>query len=77
MSSLSVRKIDEETLARLRVRAARRGVSMEEEVRQILRRAARAPERLGGLATQIFGPSGGVELEMRRAGPHEPISLEG
>jgi len=47
---MSVRKLDEETLNRLRDRAARHGVSMEEEVRQILKRAVAAPERLGDLA---------------------------
>jgi len=36
LASLSVRKLDEATLARLRIRAAHHGVSMEEEVRRIL-----------------------------------------
>ena len=76
MANLSVRKIDDETIARLRVRAARRGISMEEEVRQILRRAARAPDRLGDLATQIFGPGNGVELDLRKEQPHEPTALD-
>ncbi len=76
MPNLSVRKIDEDTLARLRVRAARRGVSMEEEVRQILRRAAHAPDRLGDFATGLFGAANGIELELRREQPHEPPHLE-
>lgn len=50
LANMSVRKLDEETLNRLRDRAARHGVSMEEEVRQILKRAVAAPERLGDLA---------------------------
>lgn len=36
MASLTVRKIDEKVKAKLRVRAALRGHSMEEEVRDIL-----------------------------------------
>jgi plasmid stability protein len=39
MAQLIVRKIEDEVLARLRERAARRGVSMEEEHRRILREA--------------------------------------
>lgn len=58
MASLSVRKLDEDTLSRLRVRvrvrAAKHGVSMEEEARQILKRAVPAPERLGDLAVRLF-----------------------
>ena len=50
MASLSVRKLDEETLARLRARAASHGISMEEEARRILKEAVTAPERLGDLA---------------------------
>ncbi len=47
MPSISVRKIDEDTLKRLRNRATRHGVSMEEEVRQILQRAVTTPEQIG------------------------------
>lgn len=39
LASLSIRKLDDETYDRLRGRAARHGVSMEEEIRQILKRA--------------------------------------
>jgi antitoxin FitA len=37
MPSLNIRRLDEETHARLRIRAAEHGRSMEEEARQILR----------------------------------------
>lgn len=37
MASITIRNIGDETKARLRLRAARRGASMEEEVRSILR----------------------------------------
>lgn len=75
MANLSVRRLDEETLRQLRLRAARHGVSTEEEVRMILRRAAASPERLGDLALSLFGPAHGVELEPERA-PHEPLDLD-
>ncbi len=54
MATLNVRKLDDETLVRLRVRAARHGVSTEEEARRILRRAVSAPERLGDMAVRLF-----------------------
>ena len=46
MSSLTVRNLDESVKNRLRVRAARHGRSMEEEVRQILQNVV-APEQAG------------------------------
>lgn len=75
MASLSVRKIDDEVYEKLRVLAAERGVSMEEEVRRIIRRAVAAPERLGDLALRCFGPSNGVELKLEPRKPHEPLDL--
>jgi len=77
VASLSVRRLDDKTLARLRVRAARHGVSMEEEVRRILKNAVSGPERLGDLAVRTFGPAHGVDLELPDRGPHEPVDLSG
>ena len=74
MANLSVRKLDEETVAQLRIRAARRGVSMEEEVRQILKSAAAAPESLGDLAVRLFSPAyGGEELVLPKRETSEPM----
>jgi len=76
MASLSIRKLDDETVAHLRVRAARHGVSMEEEVRQILRRAVATPERLGDLAVRLFSPAwGGGEFELPDRETPEPTEL--
>lgn len=75
MASLSIRKLDDETYDRLRDRAVRRGVSMEEEVRQILKRAVSPPERLGDLFLKIFGPDRGADLELPPREPHDPIDL--
>ena len=75
MASLSVRKLDDETLSRLRIRAAKHGVSMEEEARRILKDAVTAPDRLGDLALRIFGPKHGVDLPLPERTPHEPMDL--
>jgi plasmid stability protein len=70
---LIIRKLDDETLSRLRVRAAMRGVSMEEEARRILEEAVRAPSLLGDLALEIFGSEHGLDLELPDRTPHEPL----
>jgi phosphopantothenoylcysteine decarboxylase/phosphopantothenate--cysteine ligase len=44
MASLTVRQLDEALKARLRLRAARHGRSMEDEIRGILRNAAEQDE---------------------------------
>lgn len=75
MPSLSVRRLDEQTLSRLRVRAATHGVSMEEEARRILKEAVNAPERLGDLAVQIFGSKYGIDLQLPDRTPHEPLDF--
>jgi plasmid stability protein len=54
MPSLSVRKLDEKTLQALRMQAAKNAHSMEEEVRQILKRSISTHERLGDLAVRLF-----------------------
>lgn len=75
MASLSIRKLDDEIYERLQAQAARHGVSMEEEVRQILTRAVSPPERLGDLFLKIFGPDRGADLEIPPREPHEPMDL--
>ncbi len=76
MASLSVRRIEDDVYERLRARARQHGVSMEEEARRIIHRAVAAPERLGELARQCFGPAHGVELELPPREPHEPLDLD-
>src|ERR1700688_3262413 len=67
MASLTIRKLDDQTYERLKDRAARDGVSMEEEVRRILARAVAPPGRLGDLFLKTFGPPGASTSELRRA----------
>jgi antitoxin FitA len=68
MATLTIRKLDDETKARLRVSAARHGRSMEAEVRAILEDVLRAPSPSGGLGSRIhvrFAAVGGAdELEL-------------
>jgi plasmid stability protein len=75
MASLSVRKLDDETISRLRIRAAKHGVSMEEEARRILKEAVSAPDNLGELALQVFGPKHGVDLQLPERSAHEALDL--
>ena len=50
MSSITVRNLDEAVKNSLRVRAARHGWSMEQEVRQILQQTV-APEQAGQVSS--------------------------
>jgi len=76
VGNLSIRRLDDETIKRLRVRAAEHGVSMEEEARRIISEAVSAPNRLGDLAVRTFGPEYGVEVELDARAPHEPLDID-
>ena len=76
MASLSVRKLDEKTLHALQARALQHGLSMEEEVRQILKRAALAPDNLGQLAQNFFGGTHGVDVPTIKHKPHNPLDFD-
>ncbi len=80
MASITIRNLDDEVKARLRVRAAVNGRSMEEEARRILGGAV-APEPAGrdlaSIIRSYFGPENGVELELPpRGGSREPPSFD-
>lgn len=71
MASLTIRNLDDELKALLRLQAARHGRSMEEEVRVILRQAVAPPPSrpagsigLGSRIRAHFAALGGVELEV-------------
>ncbi|HKR97907.1 MAG TPA: Arc family DNA-binding protein [Candidatus Dormibacteraeota bacterium] len=81
MATLTVRGIDDETRARLRVRAAEHGRSMEAEVRAILREQLGEPVRnhergLGSRIHDRFAAVGGVDLELppRNQRPRAPFT---
>jgi antitoxin FitA len=66
MATLSIRNFDDQLKQQLRLEAAKHGCSMEEEVRQILRRHL-LPTRKTGLGTRLqqrFVASGGVALQL-------------
>jgi len=70
MASLTIRKLDDSVKAKLRVRAAEHGRSMEEEARSILEGAVQATppgKPRGNMAERIrsrFAPLGGVVLRI-------------
>lgn len=57
MASISVRKINQATVAALRARAARAGISMEEEVRRILEESVQREESAGEMMVRVFSRS--------------------
>lgn len=72
MGTLTIRGLDDETKARLRVRAARHGRSMESEVRAILHDALVPPSAARGLGTRIrarFAGLGELNLPDRDEAP--------
>ncbi len=81
MASITIRNLEDSLKARLRVRAAHHGCSMEEEARHILR-AALTEERqpvthLGDAIRQRFAPFGGVEVpDVGREPLRAPPSFE-
>jgi len=74
MASMTIRRVDDTLKARLRIRAARQGRSMEEEARHILKAGlSEEPTRRTNLAEAIrrrIAPAGGVELSLP---PREPV----
>ncbi len=72
MASITVRKLEDELKRRLRIRAAKNGRSMEEEVRHILRMELCPQPPQKNLTSAIrarFAPLGGVELDIPPRSP--------
>jgi plasmid stability protein len=81
VASITIRNLDDPLKARLRVRAAQHGRSMEEEVRSILRKALveepKASRHLVDAIRQRFAPLGGVDLpDVAREPLREPPGFE-
>lgn len=68
VTTMTIRNIDEPLKAKLRIRAAEHGRSMEEEARDILRSALNAEPETGqamlDAIRQRLGPDGGYDLEL-------------
>lgn len=73
MSSILIRRVDETLKARLRIRAAVHGRSMEEEAREILRNSlTQQPSGKRNLAEAIrryVEPFGGAEIKLPKRKP--------
>lgn len=63
MASLTIRNLDEELKALLRLRAARHGCSMEQEVREILRQAVQPQSSGADFAGKVHRRFAGLEAE--------------
>ena len=81
MASITIRRLDEQTKARLRVRAAHHQRSMEDEARNILRaalaRETATPRNLAEAIRRRFEPLGGVELVLPARDPMRASSKPG
>lgn len=81
MASMTIRKLDDQLKARLRVQAAQHGRSMEDEARDILR-AALSSETTHALSLvdairARIDPLGGVDLDLApRELSREPRALD-
>lgn len=79
MANITIRNIPDEVKSALRIKAAGNDRSMEEEVRDILRRALLSGEQNSGLGSRIarrFAAEGGVELSLpERRGPRPAPDL--
>jgi plasmid stability protein len=80
VATITIRQLDDRTKAKLRVRAAEHGRSMEEEAREILRSALIQKAPRGSLSLRIrrrFAPLGGVDLKIPpRDAMREPPKFE-
>jgi phosphopantothenoylcysteine decarboxylase/phosphopantothenate--cysteine ligase len=82
LASLTVRQLDDKLKSRLRLRAARHGRSMEDEVRAILREAAEQgdpvmPDRLLAAAQSESKPAAGESGETGLTGPRLLLIIGG
>lgn len=81
MTSLTIRNVDDATKQRLRIRAARHGVSMEEEVRRILKDALHPAEAPSGLGRRLRDRFAGLAAEdfvaPERHAPRSPLQWDG
>lgn len=75
MASLTIRNLDDVTKQRLRLRAAMHGVSMEEEVRRLLKETlgSTVPVKLGQRLLGRFAESASQEFKLSsRRVPRKP-----
>jgi antitoxin FitA len=81
MASITIRNLDKALKARLRVRAAMHGRSIEDEVRHILRtvlaETAAPPTNLADAIRRRFEPLGGIQLKLPSRGkPRDALRFD-
>ena len=74
MASLSIRRLDNEVVRRLKIRARREALSLEETVRRILRRAVVDEESAGSMIRRIVGDDA-FDLELPAREVDDPIGF--
>ncbi|WP_440225104.1 FitA-like ribbon-helix-helix domain-containing protein [Dokdonella sp. MW10] len=85
MATMTIRNLGDDVKARLRVRAAQHGRSMEEEARSILRAALISESKPAATGSALVAdiralvePFGGIELELPARTPmREPPDFSG
>ena len=75
MASLTIRNVDEELKASLRIQAARHGHAMEQEAREILRWAVQATPAKAGFAKRIQKRFEGLEADALPIPKRRPARL--
>jgi plasmid stability protein len=59
------------------MRAAARGVSMEEKARQIIYQTVSAPEQISQVFRKYFGPENGINLDiLNQRKQHQPVDFK-
>ena len=81
MMSITIRRLPEPTKEKLRIQAARAGLSLEGYSRQILQTASEgsSPEQvnLAELSRTCFGPENGIELDLPLRGDNRaPVTFD-
>lgn len=80
MASITIRNLDEDLKSQLKIRAAKHGRSMEEEVRNILKSTVahddKENENLADSIRKRMAPFGGIELpEFKREKIRKPVDF--
>ena len=75
MASLHVTKLEDDIIERLRIRATKHQVSIEEVARRILREALAPQRNIGDLAQEYFGLEYGVDVALPERAPHESLVI--
>ena len=74
MASLSVRRLDDEVFRRLKMRAQRDGLSVEEAVRRVLAEAVVDVEPVGAMIRRIIGDDA-VDFDLPAREVDDPIDF--